>query len=437
MQRFLTLVTITLCLPWIMGFAPISGVGRSAPGDSGLARCSLPHAEAYTLRELNPPLEVLRPIPDTLCEGELRQLPVVASDRQRPKDFVACGLYKNRTSTGSHRILDAARRLKHLGGNTLVFDAKDDGGTLTYACPRGERFSPSSTPAPIIEDLPRLVGQLQELDLHVVARVVAFKDGLMARSRPEFTLHQDWLNPAEPGVQAYLLKIIDEIAASGVDEIQLDYIRYPADRRNTTGVPGVTRPEVIADFLRRAHAITAARGVLLSMDMFGIVIWQHSADVQVVGQDIERMKPYVDIISPMLYPSHFGPGFAGSKNPADEPYRFVHEGIRRLRALVGDEVAVRPWLQAFPLRVTTGFGPAYVRAQIVAARDAGAQGWLLWSPGNHYNVSYAAMEKIAGEDFNRSRPTQAPAALEIPAPQADLPGSISQHTPLSDKDHLL
>jgi hypothetical protein len=130
------------------------------------------------------------------------------------------------------------------------------------------------------------------------------------------------------------------------------------------------------------------------MDMFGIVIWQKDEDVLVVGQDLTKMKPYVDIISPMLYPSHFNPGFAGVKNPADDPYRFIFSGIKRMKELVGDEVAIRPWLQSFPLRVTKGFGPKYIQTQIIASNDAGGTGWLLWSPGNHYTDSYVAMQNI-------------------------------------------
>ena len=130
------------------------------------------------------------------------------------------------------------------------------------------------------------------------------------------------------------------------------------------------------------------------MDMFGIVIWQRDVDVLVVGQDISKLKPYVDIISPMLYPSHFSKGFSGIKNPADDPYLFVYDGIKRMKDLVGDEVVIRPWLQAFPLHVTKGFGPGYIETQIKAALDAGATGWLLWSPENRYNYSFEAMQNV-------------------------------------------
>jgi hypothetical protein len=68
-----------------------------------------------------------------------------------------------------------------------------------------------------------------------------------------------------------------------------------------------------------------------------------------------------------------------------------------MKELVGEGVVIRPWLQSFPLRVTRGFGPKYIRSQIDAARDAGGTGWLLWSPGNHYSDAYVAMQNLPKE----------------------------------------
>ena len=278
------------------------------------------------------------------------------------------------------------------------------------------------------------------MDIHVAARVVVFRDPIMSRNRPEWCINREknWLDPANPDVQEYILTVIEELVENGVDEIQLDYIRYHADGRTDTGVEGISRTDVIASFLEKVYAITKPRGVLLSVDMFGIVIWQRDVDVLVVGQDIAKMKQHVDIVSPMLYPSHFSPGFGGVKNPADDPYRFIHNGIKRMRELVGDEVVIRPWLQSFPLRVTTGFDAKYIRTQIEAARDAGGTGWLLWSPGNYYNDAYRAMQDLmrpenppdvldANRDHQRAEPVlPAPDAKAAPEPAPESPPARQQ-----------
>jgi hypothetical protein len=60
--------------------------------------------------------------------------------------------------------------------------------------------------------------------------------------------------------------------------------------------------------------------------------------------------------------------------------------------------------------VTKGFGPKYIQTQIIASNDAGGTGWLLWSPGNHYTDSYAAMQNIPkGKSGNKHTEPGAPA----------------------------
>ncbi len=403
---------------------------RSGDTLSAIAASYMPYTAAYTRRELIAGIRAINKIDGPLSIGQSLRIPVAwkepvkARTVTRPSDFPAKGLYMNPSSAGTRFIFDSAERLKSLGGNTIVFDAKDDLGAITYPSPIRRDYCPEEKYYPNIEELPKLVEYLHRMDIHVAARVVAFRDPIMSRTRPDWCINREknWLDPANPDVQEYILTVIEELVENGVDEIQLDYIRYHADGRTDTGIEGVSRTDVIASFLEKVHALTRPRGVLLSVDMFGIVIWQRDVDVLVVGQDISKMKHHVDIVSPMLYPSHFNPGFGGVKNPADDPYRFIHNGIRRMRDLVGDEVVIRPWLQSFPLRVTTGFDAKYIQTQIDAARDAGGTGWLLWSPGNYYNNAYGAMQNLmkpdpprevleASGDHRRVVP-----ALPVPAP---------------------
>ncbi len=375
---------------------------RSGDTLSAIAAAYMPYTAAYTRRELIASIRAINKIDGPLSIGQSLRIPVAwkepvkARTVTRPRDFSAKGLYMNPSSAGTRFIFDSAERLKSLGGNTIVFDAKDDLGAITYPSPIRRTYCPDEKYYPNIEELPKLVEYLHRIDIHVAARVVAFRDPIMSRTRPEWCINQEknWLDPANPDVQEYILTVIEDLVENGVDEIQLDYIRYHADGCTDTGIEGVSRTDVIASFLEKVYAITKPRGVLLSVDMFGIVIWQRDVDVLVVGQDIAKMKHHVDIISPMLYPSHFNPGFGGVKNPADDPYRFIHNGIRRMKELVGHEVVIRPWLQSFPLRVTTGFDAKYIQTQIDAARDAGGTGWLLWSPGNYYNDAYGAMQNL-------------------------------------------
>ena len=365
---------------------------------SKIASRFMPYTSAYTKKELLNTIKNINGITSALSPGQIIKIPIAWSQPLKPqavikpKDFIAKGIYINTSNSGTRFILDSAEKLKQCGGNTIVFDAKDDLGAITFRSDIPKKYCPKENYTPNIEDISKMIELLHRMGIHVVARVVVFRDPIMARNKPNWVYTKQFLNPTNPEVQEYLLTVIREIANTGVDEIQLDYIRYHADSEKNTGVEGKARTDIITGFIKRVHDITSQKGILLSMDMFGIVIWQRPIDVLVVGQDVNMLSKYVDIISPMLYPSHFEKGFSGISNPADEPYKFIYDGISMMKELIGDKVIVRPWLQAFPMGITKGFGPWYMESQIKATLDSCGSGWLFWSPQNKYTYSFSAME---------------------------------------------
>lgn len=373
---------------------------------SRIASRFLPYTSAYTKKELLNTIKSMNNTDGSLSPGQTLKIPIAWTQPlkphtiAKPKDFVAKGVYINTSNAGTRFILDSAQKLRQCGGNTIVFDAKDDLGAITFKSDIPKRYYPNESYTPNIEDISKMIELLHRMGIHVVARVVVFKDPIMARTRPDWVYTKQFLNPLKPEVQEYLLTVIREIANTGVDEIQLDYIRYHADSEKTTGVDGRTRTEVITGFIKKVHDITSPKGILLSMDMFGIVIWQRPVDVTVVGQDMNMLSQYVDIVSPMLYPSHFEKGFSGISNPADEPYKFVYDGISMMKEIIGDKVIVRPWLQAFPMGVTKGFGPWYMEYQVKATLDSCGTGWLFWSPQNKYTYSFSAMDIVRSKKYS-------------------------------------
>jgi hypothetical protein len=91
----------------------------------------------------------------------------------------------------------------------------------------------------------------------------------------------------------------------------------------------------------------------------------------------------------MAYPSAYHLGIPGHRNSVAHPYAVVFETIQRARERSAQTRAqVRPWIQdfrdyAFDRR---SFGVPEVRAQMTAALDAGAMGWMLWNAQNRYTV---------------------------------------------------
>jgi hypothetical protein len=151
--------------------------------------------------------------------------------------------------------------------------------------------------------------------------------------------------------------------------VQFDYVRFPAegDQKDAEfnsnyqaeqAPPKITRhktqrSEVIANFLDRAYAQIHPTGVLLSLDVFGVMAWQRPVDLAHTGQDIVAMAKHCDVLSPMIYPSHFF-GMDGIAHPGDAPEHFIGESMDRFKLITKDSgVVIRPWLQAFAWRTKT------------------------------------------------------------------------------------
>jgi peptidoglycan/xylan/chitin deacetylase (PgdA/CDA1 family) len=111
-----------------------------------------------------------------------------------------------------------------------------------------------------------------------------------------------------------------------------------------------------------------------------------------IGQHIETLAPYLDVLSPMLYPSTFAGGLPGLPEYANAvafPYEIVNKStlkaVERLKA-VNPALQVRPWIQDFRDYAFDGrtYTPGDIRLQMEAARQAGGRGWLLWDPRVKY-----------------------------------------------------
>jgi hypothetical protein len=145
--------------------------------------------------------------------------------------------------------------------------------------------------------------------------------------------------------------------------------------------------------LKRAYAEIHPTGALLSLDVFGIMAWQRPVDLSHTGQDIQRMAKHCDVLSPMIYPSHFF-GMDGIAHPGDAPEHFIGESMARFESITKDSgVVIRPWLQAFRWRTKT-YSPQYIEAQVLASKNKGGIGFLFWNAANDYSKPYVAMPEM-------------------------------------------
>lgn len=97
-----------------------------------------------------------------------------------------------------------------------------------------------------------------------------------------------------------------------------------------------------------------------------------------IGHQIESLARVADVLSPMSYPNHWGPGWFGYAEPADNPGGVIEASMRDAIERTAGLTMLRPWLQDFG-----GYGPTQVRAQIEAADSLGL-GWMLWNAGSRF-----------------------------------------------------
>jgi hypothetical protein len=360
--------------------------------------------------------------------------PPVAADRVADGAPLR-GLYLPAPICGYQAVFARVDSFTAAGGNGVVFDAKDIDGGIAFGSAHPLAVWGKGRPGPVIGDVADFVARLHARDLHVVARLALFLDGELGRQRPDLALHGAdgapwtergcvWVDPTAPEVQAYHTTLAVELARAGVDEIQVDYVRFPTngwrgDWQGTLGATAARRRAVITGVVAALHDTLGAMGVTLSADLFGIMAWGRTADLALTGQHVPSLAKHVDVICPMIYPSHFEPGFEGLDNPADRPAEMIAAGVARFRDQAGSGVAIRPWLQAFAWRVSR-YDAGYVAAQIAASDRAGGHGWSLWNPAGRYDVALAAVATTPHPEW---QPHPAPAMVAAAA--AGLTGPAS------------
>jgi hypothetical protein len=405
-------------------------IHRVSPGESlhKIARQYLPLTEELTVNELVERIKVLSGVEGSLIRPKqwlliplVRSSPVAAKTVPKKTDFEAKGIYVNRYTMASKKMKKLIAELAAVGGNTVILDGKGMSGKLSYPSRVDLAEEIGANAEPVTRDLAKLIHYLHKRGIHVGVRQVLFYDELLAEQKPELALRDGvtghplmengrraWVDPSNPVVQEYNLGIARELAEMGVDEIQFDYIRFPTKENVEYGESGFYRQEVprhkiITDFLAQARKELAAHQILLSIDVFGIIAWGRSKDVEMTGQKIEDLATHCDVISPMIYPSHFHNPFRGIVDPSERPYLLVSETCKRFsRLLKNSQVTLRPWIQAFPLG-TNNFDEEYIFEQLRALDQSKVRGWLLWSAGNKYDVAWKALAEWNDDSFGEKR----------------------------------
>ena len=169
----------------------------------------------------------------------------------------------------------------------------------------------------------------------------------------------------------------------GFDELQFDYIRYADGGGLASGYE--TRYAAIDSYLTKVESAVGQR-ITLSADLFGRVMWDWNVKrTDPIGQSLEDMSAHLDYVSPMLYPSHYT-----EQKYKDGPYLVVKDALTTGKKRT--HTAIRPFLQVFDMAIPAGMTiDAYIAAEIRAAKENGADGYLFWEPSNDYRALYRVL----------------------------------------------
>ena len=295
-------------------------------------------------------------------------LPAAIVEKTVPvaKDFEVRAIYLTGIMAASDHGIRIIRHWREVGGNAVVFDIKDSDGSVNI---------PFEHPLlgkhqVYIHDLPKFVHFLHSENMHAIARIAMFRDERMVVQHPELAVQSKktkqpwrengklvWTDPSNPKCRTSTSpspNLLPSLAPMKFNSTTSVSLRKAIERRQLP-LPDRARDwqrsDVITDFLKKAYAQLYPSGVLLSLDVFGVMAWQRPVDS--TGQDIVGMAKYCDVLSPMIYPSHFF-GMDNIEHPGDAPEHFIGESMQRFELITkASGVVVRPWLQAFRWRTKT------------------------------------------------------------------------------------
>lgn len=315
--------------------------------------------------------------------------------------FTPKGIYLSFYGIGDRKLReDALDLLRETELNTLVIDVKGDRGMIPYRSSIPLATEIGAQKIITVKDMRGLIESLKKEGVYTIARIVVFKDNLLANHRPDLAVKDlngriwhdrenlAWVDPFKEEVWEYNIQIAVEAAQQGFDEIQFDYIRFPDALPVRFSMPSTmeNRVNAISGFLMEARKSLLPYNVFLSADIFGYVCW--NLNDTSIGQTLESVAPHLDYLSPMLYPSGFQYGIPGYRIPTKHSYEIVYLTLKKAQERTGlSSCRFRPWLQAFRDYAFDRrfFQEREIRDQINGVEQFGSHGWLLWNPQNIYS----------------------------------------------------
>jgi len=128
--------------------------------------------------------------------------------------------------------------------NAVVVDIKNEYGSTLFWTSFEQANSYGAYKKRTNRDIAKFMKKLKDKNIYTIARVVTFKDELQASNNPDYAIKLDsngsiwrnhdnmaWVDPYDKRSHEYAISVAEEAAKVGFDEINFDYIRFPAKKR--------------------------------------------------------------------------------------------------------------------------------------------------------------------------------------------------------------
>lgn len=389
--------------------APIVG-GASSSVAAGTKKPVSSNLDLRTQRAIARLKQIFGPNADV---AKIRPPSALTKPSLDPRSARGVYLVSGRAGDIDGYLQQAIDSTKKNGGNAIIFDVK---GSRVYF----DTTSPIAKELGLvkpIEDLPAIIKKLHDNDIYAMGRFIAVKDDGFTAAHPASSvrhpttneiLSATWIDPSNEYAQQYNMEVLCDLAKSGIDEVNFDYIRFSTENYVALGVYSAQeKADKVLSFIVKARETIDRCGpsTKLGISSYAILGWNYPVNLETLGQDVVRFAPYLDIISPMAYPATFAED-GGYWNPAkhgpSRMYWLVKRTITGYQDLLGDDHKgkLRPWIQGYSVTQQN------VQDQIKAVYDTGNCGFQFWNAGNNYDVVYKGMAAVAPPEHCGGAPSK-------------------------------
>ena len=332
-----------------------------------------------------------------------------------PRDGVK-GIYVQSFRAKGTELDRIVQYIDKTDANAVVIDVRDGYGKITMPLDTDNQTIQNNT-VNEITDTKQLLKTLEKHQIYPIARIVSFGDHLVPYQNPDLTFRtqmgtvwendegESFLNPFLKENWEYIAEIAVGAAKAGFKDIQLDYVSFPrgfeliekyldydlGDYSHYTDMDEA-RIAAVTDFVEYVRAKLKPYGVHLSADILAHAIT--ASKIGGIGQKFTDIAEHVDVISPMIFPSHWVNGAFGVKEPDKQPYDIVSQYMKIENGYFKDlnpSPTSRHWIQAFTADyLGEGNYQLYtadvISQEIKALKEAGIKEYLLWNAASQYST---------------------------------------------------